>query len=78
MNVKGTMYVTRAAVKQFIAQGYGTIAAPVASVGGVNGNGSAAYTVSKGAEVALTSTSRCALPTASRRSAPTACVPARS
>ena len=50
---KGTMYVTRAAVKQFIAQGYGTIAT-VASVGGVNGNGSAAYTVSKGAEVALT------------------------
>ena len=39
VNVKGTMYVTRAAV---------------ASVGGVNGNGSAAYTVSKGAEVALT------------------------
>ena len=30
------MYVTRAAVKQFIAQGYGTIAT-VASVGGVNG-----------------------------------------
>ena len=53
VNVKGTMYVTRAAVKQFIAQGYGTIAT-VASVGGVNGNGSAAYTVSKGAEVALT------------------------
>ena len=53
LNVKGTMYVTRAAVKQFIAQGYGTIAT-VASVGGVNGNGSAAYTVSKGAEVALT------------------------
>ena len=42
VNVKGTMYVTRAAVKQFIAQGYGTIAT-VASVGGVNG-----------AEVALT------------------------
>ena len=40
VNVKGTMYVTRAAVKQFIAQGYGTIAT-VASVGGVNGNGSA-------------------------------------
>lgn len=77
VNVKGTMYVTRAAVKQFIAQGYGTIAT-VASVGGVNGNGSAAYTVSKGAEVALTSTLRCALPTASRRSAPTACAPARS
>lgn len=57
VNVKGTMYVTRAAVKQFIAQGYGTIAT-VASVGGVNGNGSAAYTVSKGAEVALTSTLR--------------------
>ena len=36
VNVKGTMYVTRAAVKQFIAQGYGTIAT-VASVGGVNG-----------------------------------------
>ena len=60
VNVKGTMYVTRAAVKQFIAQGYGTIAdADLArsagvSVGGVNGNGSAAYTVSKGAEVALT------------------------
>ena len=53
VNVKGTMYVTRAAVKQFVAQGYGTIAT-VASVGGVNGNGSAAYTVSKGAEVALT------------------------
>ena len=53
VHVKGTMYVTRAAVKQFIAQGYGTIAT-VASVGGVNGNGSAAYTVSKGAEVALT------------------------
>ena len=53
VNVKGTMYVTRAAVKQFIAQGYGTIAT-VASVGGLNGNGSAAYTVSKGAEVALT------------------------
>ena len=53
VNVKGTMYVTRAAVKQFIAQGYGTIAT-VASVGGVNGNGSAAYTVSKGVEVALT------------------------
>lgn len=53
VNVKGTMYVARAAVKQFIAQGYGTIAT-VASVGGVNGNGSAAYTVSKGAEVALT------------------------
>lgn len=53
VNVKGTMYVTRAAVKQFIAQGYGTIAT-VASVGGVNGNGSAAYTVSKGAEVTLT------------------------
>ena len=52
VNVKGTMYVTRAAVKQFIAQGYGTIAT-VASVGGVNGNGSAAYTVSKGAEIAL-------------------------
>ena len=51
VNVKGTMYVTRAAVKQFIAQGYGTIAT-VASVGGVNGNGSAAYTVSKGAEKA--------------------------
>ena len=50
VNVKGTMYVTRAAVKQFVAQGYGTIA----TVGGVNGNGSAAYTVSKGAEVALT------------------------
>ena len=39
VNVKGTMYVTRAAVKQFIAQGYGTIAT-VASVGGLNGNGS--------------------------------------
>jgi len=36
-----------------LTQGYGTIAT-VASVGGVNGNGSAAYTVSKGAEVALT------------------------
>ena len=53
VNVKGTMYVTRAVVKQFVAQGYGSIAT-VASVGGVTGNGSAAYTVSKGAEISLT------------------------
>ena len=53
VNVKGTMYVTRAVIRQFMAQGYGAIAT-VASVGGVTGNGSAAYTVSKGAEIALT------------------------
>ena len=53
VNVKGTMYVTRAIIKQFVQQGYGAIAT-VASVGGVTGNGSAAYTVSKGAEISLT------------------------
>ncbi len=53
VNVKGTMYVTRGVLKQFIEQGYGAIAT-VASVSGVTGNGSAAYAASKGAEIALT------------------------
>lgn len=53
VNVKGTMYVTRAVLAQFIAQGYGAVA-NVASVSGLCGNGSAAYTTSKGAEIALT------------------------
>jgi NAD(P)-dependent dehydrogenase (short-subunit alcohol dehydrogenase family) len=53
VNVKGTMYVTRAVVKRFMEQGHGTIAT-VASIGGVTGNGSAAYTASKGALIAMT------------------------
>ncbi len=53
VNVKGTLFITRAVVQQFVKQGFGNVAT-VASVGGLTGNGSAAYTVSKGAEIAMT------------------------
>lgn len=53
VNVKGTMYITREVIRQFMLQGYGAVAT-VASVCALTGNGSAAYCATKGASVALT------------------------
>lgn len=53
VNLKGTMYLTRAVTKIFETQGTGAVET-VASVAGVTGNGSAAYCASKGALIAMT------------------------
>ncbi len=53
VNLKGTMYLTRAVTQVFEKQGTGNVVM-LASVAGVTGNGSAAYAASKGAIVALT------------------------
>lgn len=53
INLKGTMYITRAVTKVFSQQGFGNVET-VASVAGTTGNGSAVYSASKGALVALT------------------------
>ena len=52
-NVKGTMYVTRAATRVFNEQGTGNVVT-IASVAGSIGNGSAVYSASKGAIVSMT------------------------
>ena len=53
VNLKGTMYLTRAVTKVFEKQGTGNVIM-LASVAGITGNGSAAYAASKGAIIALT------------------------
>lgn len=53
INLKGTMYVTRAATKVFGAQGTGNIV-NVSSVSGVTGCGAAVYTATKGGLISLT------------------------
>ena len=53
VNLKGTMYLTRAVCRVFEEQESGNVIM-LSSVAGVTGNGSAAYAASKGALVALT------------------------
>lgn len=53
VNLKGTMYITRAVTNIFRQLGRGNVVT-VASVAGTTGNGSAVYCASKGALVAMT------------------------
>ncbi|MCI6647416.1 MAG: SDR family oxidoreductase [Oscillospiraceae bacterium] len=52
-NLKGTLYVTRAATRVFTRQGVGNVIM-VSSVSALTGNGAGVYTATKGALVALT------------------------
>lgn len=53
VNLKGTMYVTRATTKVMAEQGYGNVVT-VSSVSAVTGCGCAVYTATKGALISMT------------------------